>query len=923
MPSPIAKRRYLRGREILVLTESSRLVDVCLLIREVRTLYADPSARFHQYQSDQWEDANRWYSDRCAMKDSSVPPLEILFGTRDVALSHPQILQPGLVKLDLYLEFSRMWTFARALYDQFDDLHLPIWGPKPRTPTVKEITEEKGENGNVHQKATAESGGETSQATSERQRLGALSDFRIGPSEIEFTSSRCHGSGGKADVGQATFRRKIWTTKQLVAVKKHRYYSDINKGRFANEFIHEVEVMAGLSHENIVQLIGFVEDLENGIAWVILSWVPNGNVSEFLKTGDWEIPERVSLIKDTFEGVKYLHSRQPPICHGDLKSFNILVSASYRAVITDFGSARAISAPEGEVMSDEDVKIIRLHYGCDYIYNAEQTYYKQCSSATLTEDGQQVQAIPSEEQASPPIHVGAARNQLTLTGPAWSLRWAAPEVVKGRRSGLSSDIWAVAWVCWEVMTNNVPFPQLNSEGAIALTVIRGKVPSPREDAQLAHIAALCSLMTDCWTFDPRARPKIGWCCAELKWMPSTPPECRTPSGPKGPSTSLLFEMGETYLGQGRYEQAISLFRQALSLARVADDDTDAANALESIARAYFFQSKYKQAEEWFTQAQEIYARLGNDRGQAGTLSQLGEVYRYQSKYTEAEDSHTRAQEIFARLGNDHGRAFALRGLGHVYGLQSKYAQAEESFSRAQEIYARLGYDQGQANALIGLARVYRSQSKYIQAVESYTGAQEICARLGDDLGRANTLEGLGYIYYYQSENIQAEGSYTQAQEIYSRLGNDHGRANTLSGLGNVYRLQSKYIEAEESLSQAQQIYARIGRGHDQADALMRLGEIYHTRSRYTQAEESFMAAREIFTRVCHVQGQAATLRSMGHMRRDQGQNVRAAAHFADALKLYEQLGMTKHAEDVGRELALVLAQETSPHISVPSMSSAQ
>lgn len=54
--------------------------------------------------------------------------------------------------------------------------------------------------------------------------------------------------------------------------------------------------MAGLSHENIVRFIGFVEDLKNEEAWIILSWEPNGNVREFLASGDWEIPERLSLV---------------------------------------------------------------------------------------------------------------------------------------------------------------------------------------------------------------------------------------------------------------------------------------------------------------------------------------------------------------------------------------------------------------------------------------------------------------------------------------------------------------------------------------------------------------------------------------------------------------------------------------------------
>ncbi|KIO18517.1 hypothetical protein M407DRAFT_47135, partial [Tulasnella calospora MUT 4182] len=87
-------------------------------------------------------------------------------------------------------------------------------------------------------------------------------------------------------------------------------------------------------------------------------------------------------------------------------------------------------------------------------------------------------------------------------------RWAAPEVAMGEPQNLASDIWAAGWVCWEVMTNKVPFPELNSEGAIVLKVVEGQVPIAREDTQLSQIVRLCSLMTDCWAFDPQDRPNI-------------------------------------------------------------------------------------------------------------------------------------------------------------------------------------------------------------------------------------------------------------------------------------------------------------------------------------------------------------------------------------------------------------------------------
>ncbi|KIO19000.1 hypothetical protein M407DRAFT_61371, partial [Tulasnella calospora MUT 4182] len=70
-------------------------------------------------------------------------------------------------------------------------------------------------------------------------------------------------------------------------------------------------------------------------------WEPNGNVREFLANA--KPTAYICQIQDMFGGLGYLHTREPPIRHGDLKSLNILVSSSYEAIITDFGSARLVT----------------------------------------------------------------------------------------------------------------------------------------------------------------------------------------------------------------------------------------------------------------------------------------------------------------------------------------------------------------------------------------------------------------------------------------------------------------------------------------------------------------------------------------------------------------------------------------------------
>ena len=55
--------------------------------------------------------------------------------------------------------------------------------------------------------------------------------------------------------------------------------------------------MANLSHPNIIEFIGFVEDIEKDDGWIVLPFEANGNVREFLASGEWDIPERISLVR--------------------------------------------------------------------------------------------------------------------------------------------------------------------------------------------------------------------------------------------------------------------------------------------------------------------------------------------------------------------------------------------------------------------------------------------------------------------------------------------------------------------------------------------------------------------------------------------------------------------------------------------------
>ncbi|KIO28953.1 hypothetical protein M407DRAFT_71148, partial [Tulasnella calospora MUT 4182] len=182
------------------------------------------------------------------------------------------------------------------------------------------------------------------------------------------------------------------------------------------------------------------------------------------------------------KGVEYLHSREPPIYHGDLKSINLLVSSECRAVITDFGSARRLTAKDLED-------------------GGERTGHKPQEGLVLD------------------VKFSAATKTMTLTGDKYTLRWAAPELLNGDAPGLWSDIWALGWVGYEVMMDSIPFENI-SDGMVVMSVIRGDLPSISDDTRMLLIQALCSLLARCWSLDPTKRPTAQECRAEINWMAS-------------------------------------------------------------------------------------------------------------------------------------------------------------------------------------------------------------------------------------------------------------------------------------------------------------------------------------------------------------------------------------------------------------------
>lgn len=151
------------------------------------------------------------------------------------------------------------------------------------------------------------------------------------------------GSGGMGVVWLARDRR----LDRLVAIKTHFARDSRNLQRFQRE----AEVMARLSHPNLVRIFDFGS--EEGQAYLVMEHLEGQDLGDLRRSCPEKRlpPERLfPLVLQIATGLEAIH--QAGLVHRDLKESNVLVTGE-RAVIVDFGLA--FQAERTRLTRDQDL----------------------------------------------------------------------------------------------------------------------------------------------------------------------------------------------------------------------------------------------------------------------------------------------------------------------------------------------------------------------------------------------------------------------------------------------------------------------------------------------------------------------------------------------------------------------------------------
>jgi eukaryotic-like serine/threonine-protein kinase len=139
------------------------------------------------------------------------------------------------------------------------------------------------------------------------------------------------GSGGMADVWLA---EDTHLQRQVALKVLHRRF--IQDREFVARFQREAEHAAGLQHPNIVGV--YDRGSDGDVNYIAMRYVEGPTLKELIDRG-LSPDQAVALVRQVLEGARFAHRNG--IVHRDLKPQNVIVDEEGKAVVTDFGIARA------------------------------------------------------------------------------------------------------------------------------------------------------------------------------------------------------------------------------------------------------------------------------------------------------------------------------------------------------------------------------------------------------------------------------------------------------------------------------------------------------------------------------------------------------------------------------------------------------
>jgi tetratricopeptide (TPR) repeat protein len=245
-------------------------------------------------------------------------------------------------------------------------------------------------------------------------------------------------------------------------------------------------------------------------------------------------------------------------------------------------------------------------------------------------------------------------------------------------------------------------------------------------------------------------------------------------GAKAGITNNLGNLGVVYRQQGKQPQAREQFARMLQIFEtgLGKDHPEVGNALTLVGETYLAEGKLEEAQPRLERAVAVLSKADANyqRNLALALNNLGTLRAHQNRFPEAAEAYRRALDINMKVApQDPAVSQGLNNLATVEARAGRFADAERDFKKALEMQERgAGPNHPSVgNTLYSLGGVYSSLGRNAEAAEAFKRSLAIMEKaVGPDHPViASILEGYASVLDALKKKPEADAMRKRAKAI--------------------------------------------------------------------------------------------------------------------------------------------------------------
>jgi CHAT domain-containing protein len=354
------------------------------------------------------------------------------------------------------------------------------------------------------------------------------------------------------------------------------------------------------------------------------------------------------------------------------------------------------------------------------------------------------------------------------------------------------------------------------------------------------------------------------------------------------AAAFLNRAGQLQIRLNVSREALTTFRDALTLLKLTPESPVYIDALNGMASAYDDLSKCDDAQDLANQAIPLSEHSGYVAGKAKALLTLSDCQGYSDPALALQTAQA-ALEQWRSIGNKTGIARSYSLMSDFQIAQHKLDGATTSNEAALQIWRELNIPAEQAGALINLGFIEYRKGAMQDSLSLLTQAQTLLDEKAEPFKMGQITTGMGQAFVESGMPEAGLVKLKQAIEYYRLAGNPRAVVDISWDIGKAQFLLGNYSEALSSLQQTIRDAESIREPTTIAMCHDFLGRTYAALDDSATALSHLEMAMNLYTQGSKRREAARVLALIGRLKQKEAKDEEARINYRGALETFRAL----------------------------------